>query len=96
MSVLKPRNRLVNFRLTMEEFEQLRTACERQGARSISDFARCAVLGQVDRPVESEAAIGRLDETVERLEQGVGALLQLLGALRSASEQKPEPAGLQQ
>ncbi len=49
MSILKPRNRLVNFRLTDEEFSYLRDACSAQGARSISDFARSAVLRQADR-----------------------------------------------
>ncbi len=49
MSILKPRNRLVNFRLTEEEFVYLREACLAQGARSISDFARSAVLRQADR-----------------------------------------------
>ena len=44
MAVIKPRNRLVNFRVSEDEFKSLREACETGGARSISDFARCAVL----------------------------------------------------
>lgn len=44
MAVTKPRNRLVNFRVSEDEFRSLREACETGGARSISDFARCAVL----------------------------------------------------
>ena len=44
MSVISPRNRLVNFRLSEAEFEHLRTACQAIGARSISDFARSSVL----------------------------------------------------
>lgn len=44
MAVTKPRNRLVNFRVSEDEFQSLREACETGGARSISDFARCAVL----------------------------------------------------
>ena len=44
MPVLKPRNRLINFRLNEDEYESLRAACAHQGARSLSDFARAAVL----------------------------------------------------
>ena len=44
MAVTKPRTRLVNFRLSEEEFRTLREACETGGARSLSDFARTAVL----------------------------------------------------
>ena len=58
MSILKPRNRLVNFRLTEEEFVYLREACLAQGARSISDFARSAVLRQADRSGAGLAASG--------------------------------------
>jgi hypothetical protein len=41
----KVRNRLVNFRVTEEEFEQLRSACDRQGARCLSHFVRNVMLG---------------------------------------------------
>jgi hypothetical protein len=44
MGVLKTRRRLVSFRLTEEELENLRLACLMQGARNVSDFARGAVL----------------------------------------------------
>src|ERR1017187_9362681 len=39
------RTRLVNFRVTDEEFERLKTASGRQGARCLSDFARGVMLG---------------------------------------------------
>ena len=51
MSGLKPRNRLVNFRLTEEEYGRLASVCARKGSPSISDFARAAIL----RSVEAEA-----------------------------------------
>ena len=40
----KTRTRLVNFRLTDEEFEQLKTASSRQGARCVSDFVRYVIM----------------------------------------------------
>jgi hypothetical protein len=47
MAFHKPRTRLVNFRLTEEEYETLKSAAENRGARSISDFARAAILSSV-------------------------------------------------
>lgn len=76
MSVLKPRNRLINFRLTEEEFEKLRDACRDQGARSISDFARSAVMTQAEGPV-SAAAPARLEESMQALDARVSRLIDL-------------------
>jgi len=44
MAVLKPRERLVYFRITEDEFHQFANVCEQEGARSISDLpeARCS------------------------------------------------------
>lgn len=43
MAVLKPRNRLVYFRVSEEEFQLFSGMCEIEGARSISDLARLAL-----------------------------------------------------
>jgi hypothetical protein len=45
MAVLKSRTRLVTFRVSPGEYERLYGLCIASGARSISDFARDAVLG---------------------------------------------------
>ena len=42
--MLKTRDRLVNFRVTQDELDYLKVACAAKGARSVSDFARSAVL----------------------------------------------------
>ena len=45
--VFKPRNRLISFRLSEEEYESLRALCVTEGARSVSDYARstlCQVM----------------------------------------------------
>ncbi len=81
MSILKPRNRLVNFRLTDEEFTYLREACSAQGARSISDFARSAVLRQADRSSNSAdhpstQSLAELQSMMVQLETRVGQLVQ--------------------
>jgi len=82
MSVLRPRNRLVNFRLSEDEFEKLKSSCEQFGARSISDFARGSVLGRLEQapvPVkDSEHRLTKLDTKVDLLETRVGQLLRLI------------------
>lgn len=72
--VNKPRTRLVNFRLTDDEFENLRSAAMERGARSISDFARSAVLHSVN----DADGDGRLDTIAGRLE---GVLARISGLL---------------
>ena len=62
MSVLKPRNRLVYFRVTEEEFQQLNHLCISRGARSISDLARSAV-----RNLMQDGATSSADQVSGRL-----------------------------
>lgn len=50
MAIYSPRTRLVNFRLSEDEYQTLKEAAIRQGARSISDFARGAILNSVTNP----------------------------------------------
>jgi hypothetical protein len=44
MAVQKPRTRLVNIRLSEEEFASLQSAANSSNARSISDYCRAAIL----------------------------------------------------
>lgn len=48
MALKKPRNRMLIFRLTQEEYKCLKTASS--GARSLSDFARERLLASIERP----------------------------------------------
>ncbi len=84
MSVINPRNRLVNFRLSESEFENLRTACQTLGARSISDFARSAVLERMSQCTAGadpgKTRVFQLDNKVSELETRVGQLLSLVSA----------------
>jgi hypothetical protein len=67
--VLKRRSRPVTFRVCTEEYEALTNACLQSRARSISEFARKAVLQQV--------------QSIERPESTLtGDLLQLSRELR--------------
>jgi len=82
MRILKPRTRLVNFRLNEEEYECLRSACTQQGARSLSDFARAAVLREVGAEELgerwNERRLSSLRRKVSRLESEVRGLLELV------------------
>jgi hypothetical protein len=78
MTVLKPRRRLVMFRLNEEEYESLKAACLVREARSVSDFARAAVLRLAD-----DAAGGGVEALTRRLadlEKGVRRILERLEA----------------
>jgi len=84
MSVINPRNRLVNFRLSDEEFERLKVACSQFGARSISDFARGSVLERIvdgpEREARPQERIVELDHKLSALEGQVSQLLNLVEA----------------
>ena len=76
MPALKRRNRIVVFRLTQEEYANLKHACEHGGARNISDFARKALLDSMGgdgqpaldrRMAELESDVRHIRELLERI-----------------------------
>lgn len=93
MPVFNPRNRLVNFRLSEEEFERLRASSALSGARSLSDFARNAVMRSVAQntvaPPPVEAASPTIDRKVLELETRVSELVSLIESLK---QHAPAPA----
>ncbi len=96
MSTFKVRSRLVNFRLTQEELENLRVACLLRGSRNLSDFARTAVLTSVESQIDPESAVrDRLDRMEARL-AGLESLLQsllnhaMLGASANAAPMRAQ------
>lgn len=82
MAVLKSRSRLVTFRLSNEEYESLKNTCVAEGARSISDFARAAVLHRVETHGSKRVSLGDDLATLSaRLEELDGALRDLSGRI---------------
>ena len=84
MAVLKRRTRMVNFRLSEDEYENLRNLCLAAGARSISDFAREAVCRCIipRASASSEPADGglrRLSGKIEELDRAVVELSKIMG-----------------
>ena len=77
MAVNHPRTKLVNFRLSEEEYEGLKDACGNNNARSVSDFARSAVLSKF-RPAVTpafEANLTVMNHKVGELEMNLNHLM---------------------
>ena len=71
-----PRRRLVNFRLTEEEYQRLRTASEAQGSRGLSEYARNTILNSLHNPGEQGCLTDRLtvfEAAMERLTEALNA-----------------------
>jgi hypothetical protein len=77
---VKRRDRLVYFRISEEEFEQILKACDSKGARSVSDLARAAVQEFI-RPVKRESeqqmfeALNSLSAMLDEINRGVRTLV---------------------
>jgi len=81
--MLKTRNRIINFRVTEDEFARLRDASVENGARCLSDFARTAILIGLEsgrHPTPGDGAgkdqlkplllrIGTLERNIAKLER---------------------------
>jgi outer membrane protein TolC len=80
VAVLKPRERLVYFRVSEDEFRQFVSVCEQAGARSVSDLARNAVqrlIADANRQREEDEVAQKM-HTLEKLISEVTDQLQLL------------------
>jgi hypothetical protein len=66
MPVTDPRGRLVNVRVSSDEFASIERAMKECGARSISDYIRVKVLQPRDRPMEEiHERLKGLDQRIE-------------------------------
>jgi hypothetical protein len=85
MAVLRPRNRVVYFRLSQEEFHKLATLSETtEGAGSVSELSRSAVRkflnGEGDNGGDLTEIVKRMGKNVDVLNQKVEHLIELLRA----------------
>lgn len=70
MAVTKPRNKILIFRLTQDEYQALQAASS--GARSLSDFARTKLLRSLAEPaldqqiLELKSTVLRIAELLEK------------------------------
>ena len=81
MAIMKRRNRMISFRLSEDEYTSLRSLCENEGARSVSDLARDAVHRLIVKDTQPDVELtlremqGRLDSLdlqVQRLSVAAG------------------------
>jgi hypothetical protein len=82
---LKRRDKLVYFRISEEEFEEILRACDQKGARSVSDFARAAIQEFIKgpgNPSEQQLAdfLKGLQTMVDELKQSVQELVATVAA----------------
>jgi hypothetical protein len=88
VAVLKPRERLVYFRVSEDEFRQFNSVCEQGGARSVSDLARNAVqrlIADAQRQREGQ----ELEEKMRVLENLIAAVTEQLQMLKLSQGSRP-------
>ena len=84
MRLLKPRTRIVSFRLSDAEYESLKTLCLAQGSHSLSEYARTMTCGILHDATASdgrkfEADLRTLQEIVYQLQDEMGRLTRMIG-----------------
>jgi hypothetical protein len=71
MLVLKKKTRIITFRLSEEEFQQLLSASVSRGARSVSDYARDVLFRELqnnEADHENQALHDRVDRLASELQ----------------------------
>lgn len=81
--MLKTRSRIINFRVTEDEFEQLKYAALDKGARCLSDYARTAILHGFDGSRNQAPVQGNGEDKLQSLVQRLGTVEQSLTKLES-------------
>jgi hypothetical protein len=85
MTALKPRNRVVVFRLTHDEYNSLKDACNRKGGRNLSEFTRAELLERVEN-----SSLGHtLDRRLSELDRKMVELRASLEGVRQVLEAAP-------
>lgn len=95
MTVSQPRTRLVYFRLSEEEFQQIQQLCQAIAARSVSELVRTAVQRFLAEHAQDERRNTRqkLDGITTKLHDAVAQLRQVISSIHG--EQTDGVADLQ-
>jgi len=75
----KPRDRVVVFRVSQEEYRALKEACDRRGARNLSDFARSEILADL----EAAPMMDYVNRRFAAVEQAINAVQLSLSRLNN-------------
>jgi hypothetical protein len=92
MSVLKPRTRVIYFRISEDEFSELNRLCRQTGARSLSDMARAAMqalLKDVGTGLDAAVVTRRLD-SLERVLSDINEALRTLTTRAGTEDEKED------
>jgi hypothetical protein len=76
---------VVVFRLTQDEFRNLKLACDLRGARNISEFTRSEILAALRSTADGEtmSPLERVQREIRQLRSSI------IEALRALQEKKP-------
>lgn len=77
-AVFKRRSRIVSFRVSEEEYQQLFRASLQSGAHSVSDWARHLIRAESERAAQRRPADEELRSQVEDLQRELKSLSELL------------------
>jgi mobilization protein NikA len=84
------RTRLVSFRVSDREFEQLKTRCDSEGARSLSDYARAALCRNERAPYDRvDPSVHQLSEEVRQLREHLLHIIEFLANARRTNDVPP-------
>jgi Arc/MetJ-type ribon-helix-helix transcriptional regulator len=61
------KDKMVSFRLSQEEYEQLQKACGERGVRNVSDLARSAMRTLLGHETGRDALVGQVEELRQRV-----------------------------
>ena len=85
MNSLEPRNRVVVFRLSQDEYQALKTACSVRGGRNLSEFTRSELLAMIQSESLGHMVQKRLTDVEQTLTSVNTALQDLNHRLNGAS-----------
>lgn len=98
MTLLQPKIRLVTIRLRQPDYEAIKSACTEEGARSISEFARRAVLNELARSGITNVTFAddlrtltmRLQDLDRAIKDASARIWELIGPEQSATPSQRE------
>ena len=88
MVTTHPRNRMVVFRLTQEEYRRLQDACSAQGGRNVSDFTRSELLARIGDDGAGHGMEKRITAVEQQLLAMQCTVQRLLATLERAVDQE--------
>lgn len=74
------RSRMINFRVSGEEFDLLLASAQESGCRTVSDYLRKVVLSPAPTPRAANPGTDRMSHVLAELEGAIRAARQSMGA----------------